>query len=106
MFNRVKKIIKDFRGDNRLHLRMNPERDWKVLLVLFSSIVIFAFLFDYIFLLFLSSSMDEPVASDSLMSPLISGSKLSGVLKLWSEKETRFNDLLKSKPEKLIDPSI
>ena len=105
MFEGVKNKIWELWGGGNAYSTVNPQKDWKTLLVACFCLIFVAFVADYVLLAVSMGGAGAVVSEDALSGISINSAKLSNTLEAWKAKETKFNDLLKAKPAQLIDPS-
>jgi len=107
MFDKLKNL---FSKESALYKKekdysMNPDRDWKIILVVFFIINIVLSSFLFITFRDLSNESAFDIVATSTPSQIFDEKALEKVLEIYSSKEERMNILLKGAPTS-TDPSI
>jgi len=105
MFEKFKKLINVGSSKPEKDYSMNPDRDWKIILVIF--FVLNIVLSSYLFMTFRDLSNDSAFENNATSTPgqVLDEKSLEEVLGIYSLKEERINILLGQAPTS-TDPSI
>ena len=106
MFERIKNLTKKYSDRDLSRFKINPERNWSILMAIFFFTATVIFISEYLLLANISNSLSNINPDNSLAGLSIDSATLLKTVKDWSTREGKFNNLLNSQPTQLIDPSI
>jgi hypothetical protein len=98
-------IFKKRKEFNKKKSGVNPNRYWKLTILVTIIVLILAFVFDYYLFTQINQELVVPVVSDNNQVGIVNTNRIKKALDYFSEREQKSTQILNS-PAPVVDPSL